>query len=206
MFNILSDLVTAICVLATVAAVVSNFLNAGKERSFNERRSPVATASMAGFFVLLYLTIRFRWTALEPTGWILFRSFGLALMLFGTAFNIWGRLYLNSNWADQVRIYDDQTLITTGPYRIVRHPLYASLIWMFYGAAIAYLNPLAALENTLIFIPAMIYRSNLEENALRNTFGDAYSDYRKNTGRFFPSIGSRQCLHPSIFPKVGKRK
>ena len=203
MFNILSDLITAICVLATVAAVVSNFLNAGGERAFNERRSPVATASMTGFFILLYLTIRFRWTALEPSGWIFLRSFGLALMLFGTAFNIWGRLYLKSNWADQVRIYDDQTLITTGPYRIVRHPLYASLIWMFYGAAIAYLNPLAALENTLLFIPAMIYRSNLEETALRNTFGDAYSNYRNNTGRFFPS---RQCLHRSIFAGAKDRK
>jgi protein-S-isoprenylcysteine O-methyltransferase Ste14 len=192
MFNILSDALTAICVLIMLTAIVVNFLNTQKPREYKERRSPVATASMTSFFILLYVTIRLRWTALEPSGWIAFRSFGLALMLFGTAFNVWGRLYLKTNWSDHVRIYDDQTLITTGPYRIVRHPLYASIIWMFYGAAIAYLNPLAALGNTLLFIPAMIYRSNLEENVLHETFGDRYSNYRKKTGRFFPMLGTRK--------------
>lgn len=206
MFNLIADATTALCVLVILAAVITNFLNAQQNRAFKERRSPVATASMTAFFVLLYCTIRFRWSALEPSGCIAFRSFGLALMLFGTAFNVWGRLYLKSNWADHVRIYGDQTLITTGPYRIVRHPLYASIIWMFYGAAIAYLNPLAAIENTLIFIPAMIYRSNLEERALRETFGESFSTYWKNTGRFFPRFGSRLSLHPSISPKGGNDK
>lgn len=189
MFNRIADAVTALCVLILFAAIAVNFLNAGDKHRFKERRSPVATASMTGFFVLLYFTIRFRWSFIDVSGLLIFRSLGLALMLFGTAFNVWGRLYLKTNWADHVRIYDDQTLITTGPYHIVRHPLYASLIWMFYGAAIAYLNPLAALENTLIFIPAMIYRSNLEEKALRETFGDTFSNYWKNTGRFFPRFG-----------------
>ena len=191
MLNHIADAVTGLCVLSMLAAVVFNFINAGKDRSFRERRSPVATASMAAFFALLYLTIRLRWSAVEGQGLVVFRSLGLALMAFGTLFNIWGRVFLKTNWADQVRIYDDQQLVTTGPYRIVRHPLYASIIWMFYGAAIAYLNPLAALENTLIFIPAMIYRSNLEERALAETFGNEYSNYRKNTGRFFPKIGSK---------------
>jgi protein-S-isoprenylcysteine O-methyltransferase Ste14 len=114
------------------------------------------------------------------------RVAGLTLMLFGAGYNIWGRLYLKNNWADHVRIYDDQTLITTGPYRWVRHPLYASLIWMFYGAALAYLNPLAAIETALIFIPAMHYRSNQEERALAATFQQRYTAYRQRTGRFFP--------------------
>jgi protein-S-isoprenylcysteine O-methyltransferase Ste14 len=191
MFNLIADTVTAVCILTMATAIVFNFLNTQQPREFKERRSPVATASMTAFFVLLYFTIRFRWSALEPSGWIAFRSFGLVLMLYGAAFNVWGRLYLKTNWSDHVRIYDDQTLVTTGPYRIVRHPLYASIIWMFYGAAIAYLNPLAALENTLIFIPAMIYRSNLEEDELRKTFGETFSNYWKTTGRFFPRIGSR---------------
>lgn len=192
MFNGIADAVTALCVLILFAAIAVNFLNAGDKQHFKERRSPVATASMTAFFVLLYFTIRFRWSFINISGLLIFRSFGLALMLFGAIFNVWGRLYLKTNWADHVRIYDDQTLITTGPYRIVRHPLYASLIWMFYGAAIAYLNPLAAIETTLIFIPAMIYRSNLEEKALLETFGDVFSNYRKNTGRFFPKVGKQK--------------
>ena len=191
MFNVVADATAAICVLVMLGAIVFNFLNTSQERSFRERRSPVATASMVAFFLLFYFTVRFRWGASSADGLVAFRSIGLALLVFGTAFNVWGRVYLKTNWADHVRIYDDQHLVTTGPFRIVRHPLYASLIWMFFGAAIAYLNPLAAVETTLIFIPAMIYRSNLEEQALVETFADAYSDYRKSTGRFFPAPGSR---------------
>jgi protein-S-isoprenylcysteine O-methyltransferase Ste14 len=190
MFNVVADVVTALCVLAMLGAIAFNFLNTGKGRNFSERRSPVATASMAAFFILLYLTIRLRWSVLDRNGLVFFRAFGLVLMVFGAGFNIWGRIYLKTNWADQVRIYDDQQLISTGPYRMVRHPLYASIIWMFFGAAMAYLNPLAAAETVLIFIPAMIYRSNLEEQALSETFGTAYSSYRKKTGRFFPKLGN----------------
>jgi protein-S-isoprenylcysteine O-methyltransferase Ste14 len=191
MINLIADAATGLCALAMLAAIAFNFLNTEKGRSFRERRSPVATASMTGFFVLLYLTIRFRWSALETEDFIGLRVFGIALMVFGTAFNIWGRIFLKTNWSDHVRIYADQQLVTGGPYRMVRHPLYASLIWMFYGAALAYLNPLAAVENSLIFIPAMIYRSNLEEQALASTFGDTYAEFRKRTGRFFPKPGRR---------------
>ena len=190
MFNLIADFITALCVLSMLGAVMFNFMNTEKGRNFRERHSPVATASMAAFFVLLYLTIRFRWSALNLNGLIPFQAFGLGIMIFGVAFNIWGRIFLKRNWANQVRIYTDQQLVTEGPYRIVRHPLYASIIWMFYGAAIAYLNPLAAVETSFIFIPAMIYRSNLEEHALQETFGEAYSIYRKNTGRFFPKTGN----------------
>jgi protein-S-isoprenylcysteine O-methyltransferase Ste14 len=189
MLNMAADAVTALCILAMLAAITFSFLNNPSGRAFRERHSPVATASMAGFFVLLYGTIRFRWGALRTEDFDVLRVAGLILMLWGTAFNIWGRVHLKSNWADHVRIYEDQQLITTGPYRIVRHPLYASLIWMFYGASMAYLNPLAALENTVLFLPAMIYRSNLEEQALLNRFGDAYAPYRNRTGRFVPRIG-----------------
>ena len=189
MFNWVADGVTALCVATIFAVVVANFLQAEPGRSFRERRSPVATLSMAAFFVLLYVTIRLRWGMAAASGYVFWRSVGLALVVMGTAFNVWGRVHLGANWADHVRIYADQALVTRGPYRFVRHPLYASLLWMFYGASLAYLNPLAALETTLIFLPGMWYRSNLEEAALLERFGDAYRAYRARTGRFLPRPG-----------------
>lgn len=190
MFPIVADVVTALCVAALFAAVVANFLENAPGRAFRERRSRVATATMTGFFLVLYATIRLRWGMLDRhgAGWLAFRSAGLALMLLGTAVNVRGRLHLGDNWADHVRVYGNQQLITSGPYRWIRHPLYASLIWMFYGAAMAYLSPLAALETTLVFLPAMVYRSNQEEQALTGVFGDAYRDYRARTGRFLPRL------------------
>ena len=131
MFNWVADAVTAICVATIFAVVVANFLQAEPGRTFRERRSPVATLTMAAFFVLLYATIRLRWGMVAESGFVIGRSIGLALVVVGTAFNVWGRLHLGANWADHVRIYANQTLVTGGPYRVVRHPLYASLLWMF---------------------------------------------------------------------------
>jgi len=186
--NIISDGVAAICFLAILIAVVQNFMTFDKTRSSKAKKSPVATASMAGFAAVLYFTLKFKLGAFDELNIIPIRLIGSALMLLGAGFNIWGRLYLKGNWSDHVRIYQDQTLISTGPYSIVRHPLYASLIWLFLGAAMSYYNVFAALETILIFVPAMTYRAILEERALAEKFGEQYINYQKNTGRFFPKI------------------
>jgi len=193
-FDVVADIVTGLCVLALFIAVLVNFASA-QPRAFRERRSPVATASMTAFGLLVYATIRLRWGALQvaPTWPVLvLRGAGLALLGLGTAYNVWGRRWLKGNWADHVRIYADQTLVTQGPYRFTRHPLYASLIWMVYGASLAYLNPLAALENTAIFLPAMIYRACLEDAELAGRFGEAHANYCGRVGLFFPRWPSRR--------------
>jgi len=58
----------------------------------------------------------------------------------------------------------------SGIFGVVRHPLYASLIWMFCGAAIAYHNLAALGAALLIFLPAMVYRAKLEEAMLEALF------------------------------------
>jgi protein-S-isoprenylcysteine O-methyltransferase Ste14 len=110
---------------------------------------------------------------------------GLAAIALGCIVNIKGRMNLGGNWANQIRIYKDQTLVTHGVYKIVRHPLYASLIWMFYGACLVYQNGAAFAANTLIFIPFMYYRAKQEEAMLCKRFIN-YETYRQKTGMFFP--------------------
>jgi protein-S-isoprenylcysteine O-methyltransferase Ste14 len=77
--------------------------------------------------------------------------------------------------------------VQKGAYRIVRHPLYASLIWVFYGASIVYLNYYAFLLNTFVFIPFMYYRAKQEEELLEKEFSD-YNKYTLNVGMFFPKL------------------
>jgi protein-S-isoprenylcysteine O-methyltransferase Ste14 len=94
---------------------------------------------------------------------------------------------LGKNWANQIKIYSKHTLITKGVYKIVRHPLYASLIWIFYACSVLYLNWLAFLLNTLIFVPMMNYRAKQEEELLEKQFKD-YKRYKNKVGRFFPKL------------------
>jgi protein-S-isoprenylcysteine O-methyltransferase Ste14 len=107
------------------------------------------------------------------------------IIIVGCIINILGRFRLGGNWANQVKIYKDQTLVTKAVYGIVRHPLYASLIWMFYGASLVYLNYAAFLANSLLFIPFMYYRAKQEETLLAKEF-KGYNKYRENVGMFFP--------------------
>ncbi len=190
-FNMAVDLVSVACVVGVAMAVLSNFIAGRAKRSFREQRSPVATFSMVFFAVLLFLTIRLRVGTVSMPAHpfvLIFRGTGSLIMLAGAAFNLWGRMSLRANWSDHVRVYEDHFLVTGGPYRFVRHPLYASLIWIFLGASVAYANWLAALGTLFVFVPAMMYRAGLEEKALADRFGGAYGKYAAITPRFFPRI------------------
>jgi protein-S-isoprenylcysteine O-methyltransferase Ste14 len=112
---------------------------------------------------------------------------GLALVVGGCLLNLAGRVALGENWADHVTLYADQRLVTRGAYRIVRHPLYASLVWMFYGAALIYSDVAALAANTLVFVPMMAVRARREERLLEAEFPD-YAAYRARVGMLFPRL------------------
>ena len=114
-------------------------------------------------------------------------ALGLVLVVAGAAVNILGRLALGRNWANHIKIYNDHSLVVNNVYGFVRHPLYASLIWMFLGASLVYFNFLAFLANALVFVPFMYYRAKQEEELLAKEF-EKYKDYQKKVGMFFPKI------------------
>lgn len=154
-------------------------------------KSPVDTLTMTLFALALYLVIIFRIGHLsfgaidEPL-----RILGGLLFLLGTAVNLWGRKVLGDNWSDQIRIRESHTLITNGPFRYVRHPLYASIMLMQFAAALVYTNVAVFAINLLFYIPMMNYRAAQEEKALTETFHN-YLEYCNSTGRFWPKFGGR---------------
>lgn len=183
-------LVVYLAFLAIAISVIVDFSryhrqNRGVKRS---ARSWVETGSMTAFFVLYYLAIRFHVLDVPTSGALAFGlvTLGLGLVVLGTVFNVVGRFYLKSNWANQIKIYDGHFLVTTGPYRVVRHPLYASLIWMMVGGAFVYGN-LAGLLLTLgVFVPMMYVRAKKEDALLAEAFGEQHAAYRRRTGMLFP--------------------
>ena len=183
-----------VCVVAVLLAVVADFLLFDQRTEiWQGQNSIVRTSTMVGFYLVYYLVIRFSvWTVsvASPTWNTVLDSVGLLLMFIGAITNISGRLWLKQNWGNNIRIYTDHTLVRNGPFRFVRHPLYASLVWMFTGGALVYRSPIALLMNGLIFAPFMTYRARQEEKLLRLTFPE-YDTYQKQTGMFFPKIGRR---------------
>ena len=168
--------------------VFINFKDAKSQEDNKKKevKSVVETASMSAFFlvcgvlsVLKIGTYSFHSTYLN--------IFAIIIYIIGVIFNMLGRYYLGKNWGNNVIIYNDHTLVTNGVYRIVRHPLYASIIWMIYAVGILYQNYLVIILNSVIFIPFMTYRANQEEKELMITF-EEYKDYKTRVWKFFPKL------------------
>jgi protein-S-isoprenylcysteine O-methyltransferase Ste14 len=182
------NLIVAVCIFSIFLAVLLNFLDdkGSVHKPKKQKKSIVETGTMTLFFILVYFLLRFRVGSFEQSNWLSV-GIGLMVMVFGTFFNIWGRKYLGDNWANQIKIYDNHKLVTGGPYKFVRHPLYASLIWMFYASSFIYANWAVFIVTTVIFVPFMYYRAKQEEKLLTQQF-EEYKIYAKKTGMFFPKI------------------
>ena len=195
-FELATALIVSACLTALIVAVVHNFSSARRAgRESRVRRSPVATGSMTVVLAAICLLInRHLGDVAAPNLPVrdLLMVLGLLLLVTGTVVNLLGRVRLGGNWANQATIYADQTLVTTGVFALVRHPLYASLLWMCYGGALIYLNAAALLATLCVFYPMMIYRAGLEEEMLSTQFAE-YADYRARVGRFLPKWRTICC-------------
>jgi protein-S-isoprenylcysteine O-methyltransferase Ste14 len=83
-------------------------------------------------------------------------------------------------------VLPEQQLVTKGPYAYVRHPIYALVILLWVSIAIGFGSVITGIITAVYVVPALIIYSRSEEKMLLAHFGDAYRDYRRNTGAFFP--------------------
>src|SRR6516165_8609597 len=99
---------------------------------------------------------------------------GATLTAAGLLFSIWARHHLGKNWSQAVTVKHDHEFIVTGPYSIVRHPIYSGLLLDFIGSALARAEFLFAV--VLVFV-ALWRKLKLEEKWMHAQFGDSYEAY-----------------------------
>jgi protein-S-isoprenylcysteine O-methyltransferase Ste14 len=112
---------------------------------------------------------------------------GAAMTLAGLLFAIWARLYLGKNWSGMVTVKHDHELIRTGPYRLVRHPIYAGILLALTGTTLCRRNLWGFLGVALVWLGLWL-KSRLEERFLVETFGAQYDVYRRTTGGILPRL------------------
>jgi len=189
LLSLINFIVTGIAFLFIATAVIIDFIEFhSNSNTRKQKRSFVETGTMTLFFIFFYLAIRFSIGKLifqESLTLGIISAICWLIILVGVYFNVYGRVLLGNNWANQIKIYKNHTLVSKGVYKIVRHPLYASLIWIFFACAILYQNWLAFLLNLFIFLPMMYHRAKQEEQLLSEQFKN-YKTYQKEVGMFFP--------------------
>jgi protein-S-isoprenylcysteine O-methyltransferase Ste14 len=107
------------------------------------------------------------------------------LTLGGLAFALWSRFIIGRNWSAVVTIKQDHELIRSGPYAIVRHPIYCGFLTAVIGAAIER-GTIEAFAGAAILAIIFRFKSELEEKFMIEHFGDAYRKYRMEVGAIIP--------------------
>lgn len=103
---------------------------------------------------------------------------GLALTFAGIAFAVWARFALGRNWSAVVTIKQDHELIRSGPYALVRHPIYTGMLLGIAGTALAFDQVRSLLAFVLVTIGFWL-KTRTEESFMIQQFGDQYRRYRR---------------------------
>jgi protein-S-isoprenylcysteine O-methyltransferase Ste14 len=110
---------------------------------------------------------------------------GVILTVLGICVEFTTQLYLGRNYSTLLHIREEQSLITTGPYRYVRHPMYTALITTGIGMTLLSANWYFGLP-FIVTIIVIIFRIKKEEEAMIEKFREEYIRYMKKTKRFIP--------------------
>jgi protein-S-isoprenylcysteine O-methyltransferase Ste14 len=112
---------------------------------------------------------------------------GYGLMLAGMLFAGWARIFLGGNWSSNVTLKQDHTLVRSGPYRIVRHPIYTGLLVALLGTAIV-LGEVRCFLGVILAAIAWKIKSKSEEALMVEQFGDQYARYRQEVKGLVPYL------------------
>jgi protein-S-isoprenylcysteine O-methyltransferase Ste14 len=125
------------------------------------------------------------WSAVPLPPWL--RLAGLILALPGLGLFKWMFVHLGHNVTSTSVPRSNATLVTTGPYRWVRHPMYTSAHMLYLAVSLLTANWFIAACAAAGFA-LLAARTRIEEQRLIEQFGDAYRDYMRATGRFLPRL------------------
>ncbi len=105
----------------------------------------------------------------------------------GLLFSVRARRHLGKNWSQAVTVKEGHELITSGPYALVRHPIYTGLLLAFIGCAVARGEWRGLLAVVLVFV-ALWRKLRLEEKWMRAQFGESYEAYSRRVAALVPHV------------------
>jgi protein-S-isoprenylcysteine O-methyltransferase Ste14 len=115
---------------------------------------------------------------------------GIVLTCLGVGIAIWARYCIGQNWSARVTLKEDHRLIRSGPYALVRHPIYTGMLLGTIGAALV-AGEWRGILAVVLLLAAHSRKALREEGLLTKEFGEEYESYRLSTGFLFPRLSGR---------------
>jgi protein-S-isoprenylcysteine O-methyltransferase Ste14 len=148
--------------------------------------------NLLAIITLLTVLSIFRIGTLDYTKYSFLENYRLTGLLMYFVFSwlqIWAFKSMGDSYAHEIVIMKNHKLITSGPFKFIRHPQYLGQILSDIGVSFALLSYII-LPIVIIFeIPLLIMRAGAEERLLAKHFGISFDNYKKKSGFFFPFIG-----------------
>ena len=144
-------------------------------------------ANVASFVLYVCSLVIFRGGSQSSSALALVLS-GCIVALAGGALVLWSRTELGSAWSFLPKADVDTGLVTSGPYRCVRHPIYLGLTLLAIGNALAFGSWPGLLMVACAIVPTFVWRARAEERQLSRTFGERFAVYRQQTRMIIPYL------------------
>ncbi|WP_377888038.1 methyltransferase family protein [Alkalihalobacillus sp. R86527] len=157
------------------------------ERTTMERRSfrlIFLMTSMAILFTVILST--FNMFRMEESH--LTRSIGILIYGGGILLRYWGIKELGQFFSRDVIVEEELELVSSGPYRKLRHPLYTGLLLIMIGFPIYMGVWMGVIVSALFIIPVLLYRIRIEEEMMSKSIGVKYEEWGKSRNRLIPYI------------------
>jgi len=116
----------------------------------------------------------------------LVRDSGIVLCAIGLAFAVWARRHIGKNWGMPMTSKEHPELVTTGPYALVRHPIYSGILLALLGSSLT--TGVFDLALLVIFGVYFLYCAYVEEALMSKEFPDRYPEYKKRTKFLIPFV------------------
>jgi protein-S-isoprenylcysteine O-methyltransferase Ste14 len=158
----------------------------GRGGGARDRATRVLIAVTLGIAVAVAAVTASRATAPRIAGpyW----AAGLIVMWLGLTIRVWAIAALGRAFRTTVEVDAEQAVVSTGPYRWVRHPSYSGLLLIVTGCGLASGNWLALAVSVVLPLPALLWRIHVEEAELTRVLGDPYRAYQAQTKRLIPGV------------------
>jgi protein-S-isoprenylcysteine O-methyltransferase Ste14 len=188
---VISDGLISLVVIAGGVLFIA-FAQIARRRAVAERGGSLRTTGglahlLPYFFWVPYVVVALRLGPSIPVG-LAAQLVGGALSMIGVAFSLWAIVTLGRHYDLILEVHAGHELVRSGPFRVVRHPVYTGLALHFVGACLATGNVLLILGTLVGSFPAFYMRARAEERLLRTEFGAEYEAYAKKVGMLVPLL------------------
>ena len=153
-----------------------------------DRKSAVTVSSSNWGFLLQSIAYSIVWfpSARQISIWQYTASMTIALSSIACAWLAVG--HLGKQWRIRAGLYHDHELVRSGPYRIVRHPIYASMLGMFMATGLLRSTWAPLLIGLLLFLAGTEIRVRAEEKLLAERFGETFRSYKAGVQAYVPYL------------------